>query len=58
MALLAAAKKEDDVVEGLVEDWRGQMTLWERARVLASQRARRGRNNWAKVSSSRVRVQD
>ena len=56
--MLAAAKKEDDVVEGLVEDWRGQMTLWERARVLASQRARRGRTNWAKVSSSRVGGQD
>ena len=51
--MLVAAEKEKDVVEGRVEDWRGQMTLWERAKMLATKRARRGRKNWAKVSSSR-----
>ena len=37
-------------------DWRSEMSLWQRARMLAIKRARRGKVNWAKVRANSCNV--
>lgn len=41
--------KEVEVEKVKEMDWRSDMTLWQRARLLALKRAQRGKVNWTKV---------